>query len=649
MDSSESRSKIFINPDFRKAHINRNFLPQILPTAATVPTASLGAPAAPLAPNHVLPVSSVPHIHFNPAFLAKMHLQRQQQAQLSLGEEVTPEMTLKPTAMTHVNPIIKSTSRKLIRASSTKPQVVAPSQQATSLAPLVKISKNKLVRSGTTFTRATVSSVGKLTMQPPSARVVEKRYKLVNKTSQLYKLDRRPGFSQTIAKHKPTIKKYSLVRGNCISPQKVIVTDRRLLKLKRTKSPAKSGIGASKPQLSFASPNKKLVIVNINGVLYRSSANKLQLSSTSTHKPVANVLKSTSVSKERSLTIRGTRFLLDSSGTKLRKAPSSATECAEPRLARIDIGGLTYRPKTDGTFVRTDSHRARTHLSSAKQKSIHVLSSKMKKCNVPCQIYRRLGKCSAYQRGKCPKLHDPKHIIICSRFLRGECTNPDCLLSHNVSLEKMPVCHFFLEGRCDRNDCPYLHKKVSEKERICEDFLKGFCPLADKCQFRHEFACPEFDRSGQCSKAKCPYPHARKEEKRNLKTIPLEEPVMYEKGKKPVEVSLSEVEVSAPPVRRYYLGNPETSHDSDKCLSDAQKRQLKRMLDKVEKMKQGHTEEDLSANEKSGKNDDKMAGKCKEEISEMSDSENDESEDGDKRPPILRRARLGTLPSFIPI
>lgn len=88
-----------------------------------------------------------------------------------------------------------------------------------------------------------------------------------------------------------------------------------------------------------------------------------------------------------------------------------------------------------------------------------------------------------FQVSVCHSKHLNAFVCIMNRFfrfLKGECVSKDCLLSHNVSLEKMPVCLFFLEGRCTKNDCPYLHKKVSENERICEDFLKGFCSLADK-------------------------------------------------------------------------------------------------------------------------------------------------------------------------
>lgn len=61
------------------------------------------------------------------------------------------------------------------------------------------------------------------------------------------------------------------------------------------------------------------------------------------------------------------------------------------------------------------------------------------------------------------------------RFLQGACISEDCLLSHKVSLEKMPTCKYFLEGCCVRQSCPYLHVKISPNADICKSFLEGFC------------------------------------------------------------------------------------------------------------------------------------------------------------------------------
>lgn len=65
-------------------------------------------------------------------------------------------------------------------------------------------------------------------------------------------------------------------------------------------------------------------------------------------------------------------------------------------------------------------------------------------------------------------------------FVKGSCLLDNCLLSHNVTLSKMPTCKFFLAKMCFRPNCPYLHKKVNAKTAICEQFVAGFCPEAEK-------------------------------------------------------------------------------------------------------------------------------------------------------------------------
>ncbi|XP_065077173.1 zinc finger CCCH domain-containing protein 3-like [Ochlerotatus camptorhynchus] len=623
MDATESRTKIFINPEFKKAHINRNFLSKTFSAAAPTETPA----AAVLQPN----------IHFNPAFLERLSLQRNQE---QIDSQKIPT-TSSPAKVLHQNPIIKHTKRKLIRACSVVPSSAATSCKVPLVAPLVKISRNKLVRS----VPSTAAAQAAKTLKSDGVRIVEKQFHTFNGSNQQYKLDRRPGTLRTIFKPKSSIRRFSLVRTNSIVPQSVVVTDRRLLKLNCNRPPLKIVTEKLSRKMTFTSQNKKLVMININGVLYRSSSNKLQVSSARSpakilpRKPPADSTNS----KQRCLTIRGTRFMLDPSGTKLRKMPS--VEVEEPhqaKLGRIDIGGLTYMPKTDGTFVRTDTHRTRSYLSLTKHKSIQVLTNRMRKCNVPCPIYRRLGKCTAFVRGKCPKLHDKNQIMICFKFLKGECVNEDCLLSHNVSLEKMPVCHFFLEGRCTKNDCPYLHKKVSEKERICEDFLKGFCSVADKCPRRHEFICPEIDRFGVCEQANCPYPHSRRHvERKQHETV--DERVNPTKSTPVKKGSQQGGPVSA---QRYYFNNPNESSVNDSTeLTDGQRAQLKNMLVKVDKMKQGHLEEATGANNVivDKKNLEEI------EINSDEDEHMQTSDDEDSGPPIMKRAKLGPLPSFIPI
>uniref|UniRef100_A0A182K2X1 C3H1-type domain-containing protein n=1 Tax=Anopheles christyi TaxID=43041 RepID=A0A182K2X1_9DIPT len=687
-EAMEQPSKIFINPKFAKAHINPMFL----------------ASNGPLRQPEVQQNETTSHqskIHFNPAFLNKLRIQQVTPPTTTIAAAAASASATVPT-VSHpqhhgapsvvaskpaftgsVNPIIKNTRRKLVRATtaslssdsqittiakSIAKEIIPPSKAHSQqlLAPLVRIGKNKLVRS-------TVPTVMRLENGKPRVltSALPERKNL--------RIDRRLSVVGKSPVQKPSfVKRYALSRINGITPKRVVITDPKLLKLKRSpialKVQEKSGPGKM-GTIAYASKNKQLVLVNINGVLYRSSTNKLQKSVSRTaaaapsivgHSPAKPAARKT---KEHFLIIRGVRFALDRTGMKLRSVGSAPTGTSrgytEPRLNRIDIGGLTYKARKDGTFIRTESHRTRNHLSVAKQRSIQVLASKLKKCNEPCHIYRRLGKCLAHQRGKCPKVHDPKHVSICQRFLRGECILDGCLLSHDInSLEKMPVCRFFLEGRCVRDPCPYLHKKVSENVRICDAFLNGFCALADKCPNRHVFQCPEFEQNGKCDRARCPYPHGKKESRR--------------KADKPststAEPKTECKEASSVPHVRYYKDDGQSSltmednRDETGELSASERNQLKRMLGEVDKMKQRYHEDGESAmgNPVEGNNqivsiaatpmfDSDRSEACYSPSEPTPDYPTNngggvvEVEGEDARPPALRRKALGMLPAFIPI
>lgn len=88
-------------------------------------------------------------------------------------------------------------------------------------------------------------------------------------------------------------------------------------------------------------------MININGVLYNSTSRKLERSQS----------KSLNTA-EKLLLIRGEKFVLDSSGTKLRRDSGNSSS----KLSRIDIGGLTYKASHSGSYERDNSHQVRTHL-----------------------------------------------------------------------------------------------------------------------------------------------------------------------------------------------------------------------------------------------------------------------------------------------
>lgn len=262
------------------------------------------------------------------------------------------------------------------------------------------------------------------------------------------------------------------------------------------------------------SSQKSLTYLNINGILYKANQRKLEKTTTPNNKYSLNKtkMKSNTDPSYRRLTVRGETFLLDANGKNLIKVQNEepTTNSASGTIKRIDIGKITFMQKSNGTFEQTDFHKNRFHLNVAKQRSIQMLTNRLVKTNVPCPIYRKLGKCAAFERRKCTKLHDKKLVDVCPRFvttittsaltnctniclflfyifvckkfrfLKGTCHNASCILSHNTTLSKMPTCKFYLQGLCSKNDCPYLHKKVNDKTDICVDFLRGYCELAEK-------------------------------------------------------------------------------------------------------------------------------------------------------------------------
>lgn len=65
-------------------------------------------------------------------------------------------------------------------------------------------------------------------------------------------------------------------------------------------------------------------------------------------------------------------------------------------------------------------------------------------------------------------------------YLKNSCENENCLLSHDLIPQKVPVCLHFLNGNCEASQCPFLHVKLDSKSPICVQFLRGYCEAADK-------------------------------------------------------------------------------------------------------------------------------------------------------------------------
>lgn len=179
--------------------------------------------------------------------------------------------------------------------------------------------------------------------------------------------------------------------------------------------------------IASRSTHKSASFLEINGILYKSNARKLEkttLSNPSYSQPKSKSSATNAKQSYRRLIVRGENFLLDASGKNLIRVQTNGAPMLSKTtntaggvaiISRIDIGKVTFVKKSNDTFERTDFHKSRYHLNVAKQRSIQMLTNCLKKTNVPCPIYRKLGKCAAFVRGKCTKLHDEKLVDVCPR------------------------------------------------------------------------------------------------------------------------------------------------------------------------------------------------------------------------------------------
>ncbi|KAK4765888.1 hypothetical protein SAY87_007530 [Trapa incisa] len=146
---------------------------------------------------------------------------------------------------------------------------------------------------------------------------------------------------------------------------------------------------------------------------------------------------------------------------------------------------------------------------------------KLAKKRTYCQFFTRFGKCNKGD-GKCPYIHDPSKIAVCTKFLSGSCSNEECKLTHKVIPERMPDCSYFLQGGlCTNRNCPYRHVNVNPNSSTCEGFLRGYCADGDECQKKHSYVCPIYESTGNCrlgSKCKLHHPKCHNKGKKRKRS-----------------------------------------------------------------------------------------------------------------------------------
>lgn len=184
---SEKPQNIFINPKFKNAHINPNFL------------------------------KSNNSIHVNPRFLV-----------ITPVPAIPVNCPLPPAAPNVNNAIIRNTRRTLIRAgTASRPQLSQPLEKKPQHQ-LIKISKNKLVTAA--HLMECQQKENEIIKRTTETLIKSRKLERKNEGRQtIYKLDRR--LDSSMKKKKRIVSTYSIRRIDAISPKKVVVSDRKLLKM----------------------------------------------------------------------------------------------------------------------------------------------------------------------------------------------------------------------------------------------------------------------------------------------------------------------------------------------------------------------------------------------------------------------------------
>uniref|UniRef100_A0A453T7R1 C3H1-type domain-containing protein n=1 Tax=Aegilops tauschii subsp. strangulata TaxID=200361 RepID=A0A453T7R1_AEGTS len=165
---------------------------------------------------------------------------------------------------------------------------------------------------------------------------------------------------------------------------------------------------------------------------------------------------------------RNDQYSLSVAGNQLRNNNQASSDLR--RYVRVSKGNqLVRNPKKVTRMLANEKVRW----------SLHTVRSRLAKKRQYCQFFTRFGECKK-PKGECRYIHDPAKVTICTKFLKGLCSDTSCKLTHKVLPERMQDCSYFLKGLCTNTACPYRHVKVNSKAPACEDFLKGYCADGDE-------------------------------------------------------------------------------------------------------------------------------------------------------------------------
>ncbi|XP_027772203.1 uncharacterized protein LOC107017622 isoform X2 [Solanum pennellii] len=232
---------------------------------------------------------------------------------------------------------------------------------------------------------------------------------------------------------------------------------------------------------------------------------------------------------ERIFRIGCERYKMDPSGKTLHRISDEEPSVSVPEAKksyvpkRLLIGNDEYvRVGNGNKLVRNPKRRVCILASEKVRWSLHTARIRLARKKQYCQFFTRFGKCNK-DSGKCPYIHDPSKIAVCSKFLNGSCSDTNCKLTHEVIPERMQDCSYFLQGICSNENCPYRHVNVNPNASICEGFLRGYCADGNECQKKHTYVCPVFEATGNCPKGSNCKLHHPKNRRKGVKRKALSE------------------------------------------------------------------------------------------------------------------------------
>ncbi|XP_010239726.1 uncharacterized protein LOC100829964 isoform X2 [Brachypodium distachyon] len=210
--------------------------------------------------------------------------------------------------------------------------------------------------------------------------------------------------------------------------------------------------------------------------------------------------------KWKQLTERSDQYSVSVDGNKLMNNNQASSD-----LRRSSTCNEYVRVSKGNQLVRNPKKVIRMLANEKVRWSLHtVRSRRLPKKPQYCQFFTRFGECKKPE-GQCRYIHDRAKVTICTKFLKGLCSDTSCKLTHQVLPERMQDCSYFLRGLCTNTACPYRHVKVNSNAPACEDFLKGYCADGDECRRKHTYVCPVFEATGECAQqSSCKLHHPKK-------------------------------------------------------------------------------------------------------------------------------------------